>query len=209
MLFKLVYQGTLGAQGLPLGVQVVGKPWNEELVLHVMKLLESNRKMYFPWFFYVDHCHSQFYAESSSRHETSRVEQKNVISVIFLCWSLALAFLCWIPIYPKSSSRYETSRVEQKNQKMSFPWFFYCRSLSLSFLCWIIFTSWNFYSRTEKCLFRDFLLLIIVIVIVIFYAESRFIQNHLRVMKLIEWNRKMYFPWFLNSESLSLRLNRK
>jgi Asp-tRNA(Asn)/Glu-tRNA(Gln) amidotransferase A subunit family amidase len=48
MLFKLVYQGTLGAQGLPLGVQVVGKPWNEELVLHVMKLLESNRKMYFP-----------------------------------------------------------------------------------------------------------------------------------------------------------------
>jgi hypothetical protein len=48
MLFKLVYQGTLGAQGLPLGVQVVGKPWNEELVLHVMKLLESNRKMSFP-----------------------------------------------------------------------------------------------------------------------------------------------------------------
>lgn len=89
MLFKLVYQGTLGAQGLPLGVQVVGKPWNEELVLHVMKLLESNRKMSFPWFFYVDHCYCNFlcwitiYPKSSSRYETSRVKQKNVLFVIF------------------------------------------------------------------------------------------------------------------------------
>ena len=47
-MFKLAYDGALGSEGLPLSVQVVGRPWTEELVLHVMKLLESNRKMSFP-----------------------------------------------------------------------------------------------------------------------------------------------------------------
>ena len=43
LLFKLVHDGA-GANtvGLPLNVQVVGRPWQEELVLHVMKLLQDN-----------------------------------------------------------------------------------------------------------------------------------------------------------------------
>ena len=43
LLFKLVYQGACeNTVGLPLNVQVVGRPWQEELVLHVMKLLQDN-----------------------------------------------------------------------------------------------------------------------------------------------------------------------
>ena len=42
-LLKLVYQGACeNTVGLPLNVQVVGRPWQEELVLHVMKLLQDN-----------------------------------------------------------------------------------------------------------------------------------------------------------------------
>lgn len=34
-------QTTRGAIGMPLCVQVIGQPWNEELVLNVMKTLQS------------------------------------------------------------------------------------------------------------------------------------------------------------------------
>lgn len=43
LLFNLVYQGaSANTVGLPLNVQVVGRPWQEELVLHVMKLLQDH-----------------------------------------------------------------------------------------------------------------------------------------------------------------------
>ena len=42
-LFDLVYQGaSQNTVGLPLNVQVVGRPWQEELVLRVMKMLQDN-----------------------------------------------------------------------------------------------------------------------------------------------------------------------
>lgn len=42
-LFKLVAEGSsANTVGLPLNVQVVGRPWQEELVLHVMKMLQDN-----------------------------------------------------------------------------------------------------------------------------------------------------------------------
>lgn len=37
-----VKDGTTGAQGMPLNVQVIGRPWCEELVLRVMQELEAN-----------------------------------------------------------------------------------------------------------------------------------------------------------------------
>ena len=43
ILFKLVREGaSANTVGLPLNVQVVGRPWQEELVLQVMKLLQDN-----------------------------------------------------------------------------------------------------------------------------------------------------------------------
>jgi len=43
ILFKLVREGaSANTVGLPLNVQVIGRPWQEELVLHVMKLLQDN-----------------------------------------------------------------------------------------------------------------------------------------------------------------------
>ena len=43
ILFKLIREGaSANTVGLPLNVQVVGRPWQEELVLHVMKLLQDN-----------------------------------------------------------------------------------------------------------------------------------------------------------------------
>ena len=41
ILYKLIHSGTKGAIGLPLNVQVIGRPWHEEMVLHVMKELED------------------------------------------------------------------------------------------------------------------------------------------------------------------------
>ena len=41
ILYKYIRSGTKGAIGLPLNVQVIGKPWHEETVLHVMKELEN------------------------------------------------------------------------------------------------------------------------------------------------------------------------
>ena len=41
ILYKIIRSGTKGAIGLPLNVQVIGKPWHEEMVLHVMKELED------------------------------------------------------------------------------------------------------------------------------------------------------------------------
>ena len=41
ILYKLIKSGTEGAVGLPLNVQVIGKPWHEEMVLGVMKELET------------------------------------------------------------------------------------------------------------------------------------------------------------------------
>lgn len=43
ILLQLVYEGAKqNTVGLPLNVQVIGRPWQEELVLHVMKLLENS-----------------------------------------------------------------------------------------------------------------------------------------------------------------------
>ena len=46
-LLNVIKKGAEDALGLPLGVQVVGLPWNEELVLYAMKELEleANFKM--------------------------------------------------------------------------------------------------------------------------------------------------------------------
>ena len=41
ILYKLIRSGTKGAIGLPLNVQVIGKPWHEEAVLRIMKELEE------------------------------------------------------------------------------------------------------------------------------------------------------------------------
>ena len=42
--FGWIKESTKGGLGLPLSVQVVGLPWNEELVLRVMKELENAAK---------------------------------------------------------------------------------------------------------------------------------------------------------------------
>jgi Asp-tRNA(Asn)/Glu-tRNA(Gln) amidotransferase A subunit family amidase len=42
ILYKLIKSGTKGAIGLPLNVQVIGKPWHEEGVLRIMKELEES-----------------------------------------------------------------------------------------------------------------------------------------------------------------------
>ena len=42
ILYNVVREGTKGAVGLPLNVQVVGKPWHEEMVLAVMKELDGS-----------------------------------------------------------------------------------------------------------------------------------------------------------------------
>jgi fatty acid amide hydrolase len=39
-----IKESTKGAEGMPLNVQVVGLPWNEEIVLRVMKELEIAAK---------------------------------------------------------------------------------------------------------------------------------------------------------------------
>ena len=41
-LFKWIRDGTRGAQGMSLNVQVIGKPWCEEMVLRVMKEIEDS-----------------------------------------------------------------------------------------------------------------------------------------------------------------------
>ena len=41
VLYNIIKNGTKGAIGLPLNVQVIGKPWHEELVLSVMKEFEN------------------------------------------------------------------------------------------------------------------------------------------------------------------------
>ena len=41
-LFKIVKWGQQGAAGMPLNVQVIGKPWEEESVLRIMKELEES-----------------------------------------------------------------------------------------------------------------------------------------------------------------------
>ena len=39
-----VKEGTKGAQGMPLNVQIIGRPWNEELVLRAMIGLQNKVK---------------------------------------------------------------------------------------------------------------------------------------------------------------------
>ncbi len=41
VMLKWIKEGTRGAQGMPLNVQVIGRPWCEELVVRVMKELED------------------------------------------------------------------------------------------------------------------------------------------------------------------------
>ena len=45
ILYNLIKSGTEGAVGLPLNVQVIGKPWHEEMVLGVMKELETANRV--------------------------------------------------------------------------------------------------------------------------------------------------------------------
>ena len=45
LFYKWVADATKGAEGLPIGVQVVGRRFQEELVLHVMKEIETLAKM--------------------------------------------------------------------------------------------------------------------------------------------------------------------
>lgn len=42
--FKLVKKATLGATGMPIGVQIVSLPWKDELVLRLMKEIENEMK---------------------------------------------------------------------------------------------------------------------------------------------------------------------
>ncbi len=44
MLHRLVYEGAKNTVGLPLNVQIVGRPWQEEMVLHAMQELEKQVK---------------------------------------------------------------------------------------------------------------------------------------------------------------------
>ena len=39
--FRLAAAATRGAEGLPIGVQVVGRHWQEEMVLQVMAEIEN------------------------------------------------------------------------------------------------------------------------------------------------------------------------
>lgn len=41
---KNIKQAQVGSEGLPVGVQVVGLPWQEELVLRVMKDIDDEVK---------------------------------------------------------------------------------------------------------------------------------------------------------------------
>ena len=45
LVYDWVREGTRGAQGLPLNIQIVGKPWQEERVLAAMKLVSTVQKM--------------------------------------------------------------------------------------------------------------------------------------------------------------------
>ncbi|KAK7078850.1 hypothetical protein SK128_026463, partial [Halocaridina rubra] len=44
LMFQLVKEATLGATGLPIGVQIVGLPWQEEMVCRVMMELQESLK---------------------------------------------------------------------------------------------------------------------------------------------------------------------
>ena len=43
LVYGWVKEGTRGAEGMPLNVQVIGRPWQEEKVLRIMKELEAER----------------------------------------------------------------------------------------------------------------------------------------------------------------------
>ena len=47
ILYNLIKSGAKGAVGLPLNVQVIGKAWQEEMVLGVMKELETANRVQF------------------------------------------------------------------------------------------------------------------------------------------------------------------
>ncbi len=47
LVYGYVKEGTRGATGMPLNVQVVGRPWTEELVLRVMRELQEDDAL--PW----------------------------------------------------------------------------------------------------------------------------------------------------------------
>ena len=43
MFYKTIRKAMEGTEGLPMGVQILGKPYQEEMVLGVMKTLEKLR----------------------------------------------------------------------------------------------------------------------------------------------------------------------
>ncbi len=44
LVYGWVKDGTRGAVGMPLNVQVIGRPWNEEMVARVMKEIHESVK---------------------------------------------------------------------------------------------------------------------------------------------------------------------
>jgi Asp-tRNA(Asn)/Glu-tRNA(Gln) amidotransferase A subunit family amidase len=47
-MYNWIKDGTKDGQGMALNVQIVGKPWNEEMVLRVMKELQAGVKPNMP-----------------------------------------------------------------------------------------------------------------------------------------------------------------
>ena len=48
-LYRMVKEGMEGTLGFPVGVQVIGRPWQEEMILGVMELLHNlrdNKKLF-------------------------------------------------------------------------------------------------------------------------------------------------------------------
>lgn len=43
MLYKMVRNGMENTEGFPVGIQVIGRPWQEEMIIGVMKEIEQLR----------------------------------------------------------------------------------------------------------------------------------------------------------------------
>ena len=50
LVYKWVKESTFGANGMPLNVQIIGRPWHEEEVLVAMKQLQTALNCFPVWF---------------------------------------------------------------------------------------------------------------------------------------------------------------
>ena len=50
LVYKWVKESTYGAKGMPLNVQIIGRPWHEEEVLVAMKQLQAALNSFPVWF---------------------------------------------------------------------------------------------------------------------------------------------------------------